>query len=40
MMIEQKADYLRQLNQQLLVPTAMTINIMLTAQPELELLGP
>jgi hypothetical protein len=38
--IEWKADYFRQLNQQLLVPTTVTIDATLAAQPELELLGP
>ena len=38
--IEWKADYFRQLNQQLLVPTSVTIDTTLAAQPELELLGP
>jgi len=38
--VEWKADYFRQLNQQLLVPTAVTIDATLAAQPELELLGP
>jgi len=38
--IEWKADYFRQLTQQLLVPTTVTIDTTLAAQPELELLGP
>ena len=39
-LIEWKSDYFRQVNQQLLVPTAATIDTVLAAQPEAELLGP
>ena len=38
--IEWKADYFHQLNQQLLVPAAVTIDMTLVAQLELKLLGP
>ena len=38
--IEWKSDYFHQLNQQLLVPTAATIDTVFAAQPEAELLGP
>jgi len=38
--IKWKVGYFCQLNQQLLVPTAMTIETTLAAQPKLELLGP
>jgi hypothetical protein len=39
-MIEWKSDYFHQLNQQLLVPSAATIDTVFAAQPEADLLGP
>ena len=39
-LVEWKSDYFRQINQQLLVPTAATIDTVLAAHPEAELLGP
>jgi hypothetical protein len=39
-LIEWKSDYFHQLNQQLLVPTAATIDTVFAAQPEAEFLGP
>jgi hypothetical protein len=39
-LIEWKSDYFRQLNQQLLVPSAATIDTVIAAQPEVDLLGP
>ena len=40
-MVEWKSDYFHhQLNQQILAPTAATIDTTLTAQPELAILGP
>jgi hypothetical protein len=39
-LIEWKAEYFRQLTQQILVPTAATIDTVFAAQPEAEVLGP
>jgi hypothetical protein len=39
-LIEWKSDYFHQLNQQLLVPSAATIDTVFAAQPEAEFLGP
>jgi hypothetical protein len=39
-LVEWKSDYFHQLNQQILAPTAATIDTTLAAQPELAFLGP
>lgn len=39
-LVEWKSEYFHQLNQQLMVPTAATIDTIFAAQPEAEFLGP